>query len=359
MTELYLFGAGASAAEGAPATADLFPEAWRLCQGRPDPRAQRIWRFLALVWGQPIGAPADFAHLPHVDEVVSLIDWSLQMEQGLGPHFGLRELWGLRQDLTYLIEQTLGATMAGGLPESGGPHERFASGLVVRPAVLLSLNYDTVLDRALKRAGLEPDYGFGRLNLAPPVGAEKGAPTGESATAPSIPLLKLHGSLNWAHCPACDRIEVLAHPLGDAPPGATPSQLDCSRCGNPSLDRLIISPTWLKRYTATQLRHVWDLALEALQAAESLTFIGYSLPPHDVAVAQFLRRALLARPQGRPLTIRVLNRTRPGPPIASEQARRALADRFIRHFGPQVLFNWAGFTGPIEADAFRPFRLPV
>lgn len=340
MTELYLFGAGASAAEGAPATANLFPEAWRLYQGRPDPRAERIWRFLAQVWGQEIEAPEEFAHLPHLDEVVSLIDWSLQMEQGLGPRFGPQALWGLRQDLTGLIEATLGAAMERGLPQPGGPHERFAAGLLGRSAVLLSLNYDTILDRALKGAGLEPDYGFSHLNLT----------AGEAAT---IPLLKLHGSLNWAHCLACDRIELLTHPTGgDGGP-------TCTRCGNPSLDRLIISPTWLKRYTATQLRHVWDLALEAIQGAESLTFIGYSLPPNDVAVAQFLRRALLARPKRRPLAIRVLNRTRPGPKEASEQAQLVLASRFIRQFGPDVRFHWGGFTGEIDPEAFRPFRLPV
>lgn len=132
MTELYLFGAGASAAEGAPATADLFPEAWRLYQGRPDPLPRRIWRFLAQVWGQRIEAPADFAHLPHLDEVVSLIDWSLQMEQGLGPAYGPQELWRLRQDLTALIEATLGSAMARGLPQPGGPHERFVGGLARR-----------------------------------------------------------------------------------------------------------------------------------------------------------------------------------------------------------------------------------
>jgi hypothetical protein len=366
MTDIYLFGAGASAAEGAPATSDLLPEAWRLCRGRPDPATLRIWRFLSAVWGQPISTPADFAHLPHIDEVVSLIDWSLQMEQGLGPDYGLRELWGLRQDLTYLIEQTLGAAMARGLPAPGGPHERFVGGLVspfgekppfgdkVRPVVLFSLNYDTLLDRALKGAGLEPDYGFGRLDLGE---RRSNLPTGAPSPSPApntIPLLKLHGSLNWARCPACDHVEVLAHPLD--PQTGSPS---CSRCGCPSLDRLIISPTWLKRYTATQLRHVWDLALEALQFAESLTFIGYSLPPNDVAVAQFLRRALLLRPAGRPLAIRVLNHSQPGTAEAQHQRRRALAERFIRHFGPTVTFNWDGFRGRIDPSAFRPFRLPV
>jgi hypothetical protein len=340
MIDLFLFGAGASAAEGAPATANLFPEAWRLFAGRQDRRVERVWRFLAEVWGQPVGAPADFARLPHLDDVVSMIDWSLHMEQGLGPSWGPRELWDLRQDLTYLLSATLGAAMARGLPQPGGPHERFVRGLGGRPAVLLSLNYDTLLERALKAGGVEPDYGFDRLNL--------------TAVSPSIPLLKLHGSLNWAHCPACDRIAVLAHPLGKR---ADPV---CTRCGSAALDRLIITPTWLKRYTATQLRHVWDLALEAVQAAERLTFIGYSLPPNDVAVAQFLRRAILARPQGRTLEVRVINRTRSGPPEAQYQGQVALADRFIRHFGPGVTFDWRGFHGQVdEADAFRPFHLPL
>lgn len=346
MTELYLFGAGASAAEGAPATAQLLSEAW----AQNPAQHSQVWRFLTEVWAQPIDSPDSFAHLPRLDEALSLIDWSLEMEQGLGPDWGPRRLWDLRQELTALIEETLGAAMAQGLPQPGGPHERFVAGLQGRPAVLLSLNYDTILDRALRGGGYEPDYGFARLDLAEPAAQSAPRPFG----APAIPLLKLHGSLNWARCPACDRIELLTHPGLQATCDQPAAPRACPRCGGHSLDRILISPTWLKRYTATQLRHVWDLAFEALTRAERITLIGYSLPPQDVAVAQLLRRALLARPQGRPLAIRVLNHGEPRAPTKAE-----LAGRFIRHFGPQVTFNWEGFGGVPQADAFRPFQHPV
>jgi hypothetical protein len=333
--DLYLFGAGASAAEGAPATSDLFLQAWRRFQASPDARIERIWRFLEAVWGVRVDRPEAFQFLPHVDDVISIVDWSMHMEQGLGANYDQSRLWLVQQDLAYLLCATLEAAIASGHPRPGGPHDRFARALQARgrPAVLLSLNYDTLLDRALGAVGAGPDYGIGRLDLRVETLPE---------TAPAVPLLKLHGSLNWARCPACDRIAILDHPLGA---GAEPR---CARCGSTNLARLVISPTWLKRYTATQLRHIWDLALESLQQAERLFVIGYSLPPHDVAVAHLLRRGLLARPGGRPLPVRVINRTRPGPLEGQRIAKATLAARFTRHLGPHVSFDWTGFHGQVE-----------
>ncbi len=316
--DLYLFGAGASAAEGAPATRDLFPMAYRDLGPRFDPRVAEVWEFLEAVFQRPVDGPDAFQHLPSLDEVISLVDWSLHVDQGLGPEYDPHRLYRIRQALEHLVCSVLDAVRDRRRP-ADGPHARFARALAARSPgsyALLSLNYDTLLDDALRAAGLSPDYG-----LEP----------GESPAGPL--LLKLHGSLNWVHCPACDQIAVLREQVAHLLPRS--AGLACGRCGSRRLAGVVISPTWLKRYSPGRLTRVFEHALEAVRRARRIVIIGYSMPPADVAVHHLLRRGLLTRPQPEPPKVAVITR-RPS---------ETVVDRFRRLFGPDVDFDFSGFRG--------------
>lgn len=319
--ELYFFGAGASAAEGAPATQDFFRRAWEVLGPAFDPRIRAVWAFLADVFFTPITGPAAFDCVPAVDEVISLVDWSLQANQGLGRRYDSPALRTIRRNLEHLLCVTLELALGGRAVRAAGPHARFARALAERSApgdvALVSLNYDTLLDDALAAAGLKPCYAL----------------QDEAAGAGPI-LAKLHGSLNWGHCTACGFITV----DGDV----------CSRCANPQLHGLIISPTWLKRYAGAHLERVWDRALTCVQQAERITFVGYSMPPADVAIYQLIRRGLLLRRDCRLPAITVVNHTNP----QWSEAERAMHEqsvrsRFCRLFGADVAFCFAGFDGRV------------
>jgi len=318
--EMYIFGAGASAAEGAPATKDFFARTWDLLSPDFDESIRAVWRFLAEVFRVPVTGPDSFALLPAVDEVISLVDWSLQANQGLGHGFDLPRLYAVRRDLEHLLCATLDAALYCRPRPAGGPHARFASSLgAASPGSvgLISLNYDTLLDDALTAAGLAPDYGLGR-------------------PGPGPLLAKLHGSLNWALCPACSHIEA----------AADPATAVCTRCANARLHGLIISPTWLKTYRGAQLEPVWDRAMACLLQAERIVFAGYSMPPADIAVYHLLQRALLAG--GRRPAIHVINHTDPGATAAQRaQHEDAVISRFCHLFGPGVTFDFHGFYGQV------------
>lgn len=323
--DIYLFGAGASAAEGAPGTDGFLAAAWRLLGPDFDARVQAVWRFLSDVFGVPLSGPSDFACLPAVDEVFSLVDWTLHCDQGLGSGYAPPRLYQVRRDLEYLLGMTLDTALAGRRPASlPGPHARFARAVAAAGPerfALLSLNYDTLLDEALAAAGIEPDYGFVAADLR------------QRGTGPL--LCKLHGSLNWALCPACDRVAVVR-------PGAGP----CARCGAESLRSLIISPTWRQGGLPTQLRQVWDLALEAIQQAERLTLVGYSLPPADVPIYQLIRRGLLTRRTNRPPAITIIDhRHAEAAAGVCHWREEQIRVRFTRLFGPGVHFDFTGFDG--------------
>lgn len=317
--DLYLFGAGASAAEGAPATRDFFARAYEYLAPACIPRVEAVWRFLEAVFEVQIDGPGAFAAIPPVDEVISLVDWCLHVDQGLGPAYDPARLYQVRRDLEHLLCATLDAALdrrSG--PAQTGPHATFARALAGRDPrtyALLSLNYDTLLDDALLAAGLVPEYGLGQAAARGPL------------------LLKLHGSLNWAHCAACDQIEVAREQVAHLLPRV--AGLACSRCGNGRLAGVIISPTWLKRYTLPPLTRVFDLALQMVRQATRIRFVGYSLPTSDVAIHQVLRRGVLTRRQAEPPAIEVINH-RPSPEITA---------RFTHLFGPRVRFDFSGFRG--------------
>lgn len=324
----YIFGAGASAAEGLPSTNGLFAHAYAALGPCFDRTTQQVWSFLEQVFGMRISGPDSFDHLPSVDQVISLVDHCIEEGQGLGHRFSPARLTRIRLALQHLLCAALDAAGAGA-PAMGGPHQRFVRNLVRvgEPVGLISLNYDTLLDRALAAGWSGPDYGFDRPDWQPD---------------PSRPVLaKLHGSLNWALCPACDRVEILRGPLGRRMSERT---LSCGGCGNPRLQELIVAPSLRKRYTSVQLKHVWSLAFDMLCRAERIVFVGYSLPSADMPVLQLILRAIMVQPH-RP-ALEVINHTALGAVAAVEGARQQqVRDRFCRLFGPHVRFDFSGFLG--------------
>lgn len=316
--DLYIFGAGASAAEGAPATRNLFAKAYRDLGPRFDPQVQEVWTFLEAVFQRPIDGPDAFDDLPPVDEVISLVDWSLHVDKGLGPGYDPPRLYRVRQAVEHLLCSALDAAQEQRSKPGDGAHARFARSLADRPRdsyALLSLNYDTLLDDALVTAGLQPDYGL------------------EPAQGSGPLLLKLHGSLNWALCPACDQIETVREQVAHLLPGE--NGMTCSRCGNRRLAGVIISPTLMKRYSPPKLARVFERAQQAVREADRLLFVGYSMPPADVAIHHLIRRGLLTRRKEEAPAVKVIN----------HRPSEALVDRFRRLFGPDVKFDFSGFRG--------------
>jgi hypothetical protein len=152
-------------------------------------------------------------------------------------------------------------------------HRRLAGALRASD-VVLSFNYDCLMDEALRREGgkrwrAETGYGFGAsqgfdLWDSPP---EVGPPYKNP-----IRLLKPHGSLNWALSE--DRKEVSLVAAYDA-----------------EAQRSIVPPTWDKSEVAEwPWNEVWRASRRALAQARLLIVIGYSVPLTD-QLSQALLRA--------------------------------------------------------------------
>lgn len=143
---------------------------------------------------------------------------------------------------------------------------------------ILTFNYDLGVDFGLHRHGVSIDYA-----LEPPDGADR------------VPLLKLHGSLNWARCSECKSVipwhlrqyfskfswqhlygvHDVAMPIG--------SQLEhFEHCGKPpEKEPVLVPPTWNKTEYHRSIGQVWVRAARELRDAESIIVCGFSLPPSD------------------------------------------------------------------------------
>ncbi len=142
---------------------------------------------------------------------------------------------------------------------------------------VITFNYDIALDYALRYVPLAIDYCLGE------------------AVPNALPLMKLHGSLNWAQCASCGTVVPLLTDtyftarriLGRAATGVfhLPITVDLkglTHCGQPCLgDPLIVPPTWNKAQYHQTIGKVWQRAAAELSEAENIIVVGYSLPASD------------------------------------------------------------------------------
>jgi|GEM_PF-421734 len=136
-----------------------------------------------------------------------------------------------------------------------------------RDSVVITFNYDLVLDDALWRLGIAPDYHL------------KNPEVEQETSAPKMSVLKLHGSTNWAVCQNCKHVVVTR-------PKATSLELDykrqvCAKCGKGPFQLLLVPPSWDKTEHQALMRTVWESAADALNTATRICIIGYSMPEAD------------------------------------------------------------------------------
>lgn len=113
----------------------------------------------------------------------------------------------------------------------------------------------------------------------------------------NIKYLKLHGSMNWLHCPSCQRMYVKFGEktmLNPPPPcGHCLENLQLSEQDDAiKLKSNLLLPTFIKDLSNIQIQLVWQNAGIELSEASKVVFIGYSLPQADFEIRQLLSRCI-------------------------------------------------------------------
>ena len=123
---------------------------------------------------------------------------------------------------------------------------------------IISLNYDLLIEEALRRLDIPFSYGI----TGP--GVEIDGSAGVAEHAPNAcPILKLHGSINWAQTN-----------------GGMVVLRDYEQVRDGQQSPFLIPPTWRKAATDPLLA-VWNAAVSAITKATRLVLVGFSIPPAD------------------------------------------------------------------------------
>jgi hypothetical protein len=170
-------------------------------------------------------------------------------------------------------------------------------------ADVVTFNYDTLVESAVERAAIphpdDPKRQLAHVNVGPSVLPwwDAGGYTGlRHRAAKTFRYFKLHGSTDWfwdeVTRTADSMVEIgLRHMWGED----VPRYDDEERTHRaPGKVPMIVPPTTTKTgyFDNPVIRHLWHGAYRALQAADNVFVIGYSVPPADTLVRWMLASSL-------------------------------------------------------------------
>lgn len=233
-----------------------------------------------------------------------------------------------------------------------------------RRTTVITLNYDNLVEHAVLRAGLWGDptpAGSGRPVRAddlydglpavqppapPPIALDPGE-YGPSDRTPaprveSLRLLKLQGSLSWFWIPQ-DQAGTTLAAWNVIDFGRCLRDQETRRRDLPGREPFLVPPTTSKAsYFETMVtRELWRRAYEALEAAERVVLVGYSLPTADSTFLGLLADTTV----GRDLEVVVVN-TQPKP-VKAQLVRLGIDKSKIRSI--KSVADWV--EGEVVSDA--------
>lgn len=159
-------------------------------------------------------------------------------------------------------------------------------------AIVITFNYDTLVERAINEASLAlfDQHGASAVLADQQVFPSPPAPPAVyhmdngTSTAKSMQLLKLHGSLNWYWSSGDSTGSTLTR-VRERSTYANRSLVAESHdfTGVRTLDRFLIPPVSTKNayYTPYLTNTLWRAAHKAIRVTNRLTLMGYSMPKTD------------------------------------------------------------------------------
>ncbi len=330
MNTVYVLGAGASAAAAKENRRVLGGDFLRRAfeKGKGDPRLESVEVFVKEFFHYD---GSDRSFLPALEEVLSDVDIALARKEALPGNYSLEKLKELRRNLVFLIYKVLEEAYRS---LGNDVTNRFVAKLDREP-IVISLNYDIIVDNALKACfGPNLDYGLQYKAYSPY------DPLPDFVQPNTVKLYKIHGSLNWAVCPTCHVLYIADPRLGKIAGETFDLHANCQTPGHEPLEAWLITPSNLKSYEQEQVPSIWPQVLLALEKAEQVVFIGYSLPDADFHIKYLLQRGLNHNPQPKIVVV----------DYKAQDAARPTEEevRFKRIFGPDITYLTNGFCRYVD-----------
>jgi|GEM_PF-3851715 len=167
----------------------------------------------------------------------------------------------------------------------------FVDFLKEKNAVVITFNYDLILEKFLKEDGWNPITGY-NMEFYMPFSTQQ-YPPGGKFQSPAI--LKLHGSLNWGIEPEDfenlhnAKIYLSSETFQEA---SFRTKFIGYFYEHVNYYPFLLPPVIGKTYLHPSIRKNWDVARAALHNASEIFIIGFSLPESDV-IAEYLFRHVI------------------------------------------------------------------
>jgi hypothetical protein len=289
---VFILGAGASRQCGAPLMGDFLDTANDLLRSRAveDKKEKFEIVFNAIGALQAVHSKAQL-DLNNLESIFTVLELGkvIQRIPGTKPEEITMVISALKEVIVKTLETKMVFPYSDYRPHAPAPYDSFAK-LVksletkispCQSCAVITFNYDLAADLALQEIGFGPDYRIDGLTFS----------------SHPIPLLKLHGSLNWATEIETNRILPLHLNNYFSAYNWTPFGQDRGICLTVGAhlkeyfsrkeakvvneEPLIIPPSWNKADYHSALSDVWAMAAKHLSEAEYIFIIGYSLPATD------------------------------------------------------------------------------
>ena len=285
---VFILGAGASREAGGPLMSDFLDVAEGL-QRSSEAQPFQFQDVFSAISALSAAHSKSALELDNIESVFAAFEMATLFGKplgSLGPDVVGRLSHQMRRMIARTLELSIEYQFSDGRVKPPVPYEQFVELLQEinkrqRASIsIITFNYDIALDYAFNYCGLSSDYCLGASRMPN-----------------SAPLLKLHGSLNWARCKKCmgivpwgireytQRFQHSSY-AGNVFKEIVRHLKDFSHCDQQvDEEPVIIPPTWNKTQYHQEIARIWRAASDELSNAENIIVIGYSLPPTD----QFFR----------------------------------------------------------------------
>jgi hypothetical protein len=303
---VYVFGAGASIADGCMLQKDILPSLLKTISS--DSRI--VISSLNFIKDN---FSTEGECYPSLESVFGYLDYFISRNESLGEKYNTLNLIEIRECLVKLIHHTLSK-----YNKSKGVYKKFWQMVeqAGKNVSIITLNYDTLLDEAFDFLYPESaiiDYCTNLMNYENYDGLDgfnwwdnPREPVGvwEGIEKKAIKLIKLHGSLNWKYCNCCNQVYLTPWDIKiDLDSLGFKGRIGAS-CDNPQeviydlvcpidntgFNSLIVPPSHIKDLSHPTVNRLLDEAAIEIRKAKKIVFIGYSFPEADVHIKALFKK---------------------------------------------------------------------
>lgn len=294
-------GAGLSAVAGIPTTRELPSQFLVLppTDATPAPLQEAMSEHLRRYWEVVFGYKPD-GRVPSFEDHFTVLDLAANTGHQVGSRYSPKQLRAIRRLSIHRVFDVLNTRFH---------HNQELSDFLLALASgsgngILTTNWDIAIERHLPPNSFHYSVAIER-------------PRGGVYDRRGIPLLKLHGSTNWAYCDCCSRLYAFEPHQGKGAlyehvfidkedfralaPSAKGAHLrmrgikaKCHVC-EIALSSRVATFSYAKVLDFVHFLSIWDDAFTLLRSARHWVFVGYSLPEADFQLRHLLKTAQLGR----------------------------------------------------------------